>query len=62
MESWPLCTERHIGLSEAVNELARAGLSRTPFRQRMANVGLKGDVTDVAATLELLDHHDCDHP
>lgn len=54
--------ERHIGLGEAVNELARAGLSRRSeprrFKQRTANVGLKIDVTDVADTLELLDKLD----
>lgn len=68
--------ERHIGLGEAVNELARAGLAqdrspmardrrplardRTParFRQHTASVGLRVDVTDVAASLELLDQHD----
>lgn len=56
--------ERHIGLGEAVNELARAGLSAkheaTPFRQRTASVGLKVDVTDIAATLELLDQYDAE--
>ena len=50
--------ERHIGLGEAVNELARAGLSRgsqpSHFKQRTADVGLKIDVTDVADALELL--------
>jgi hypothetical protein len=54
--------ERHISLGEAVNELARAGLARqnkaTRFRQRTASVGLKLDVTNVADTLELLDHYD----
>ncbi|MBB1500701.1 CopG family transcriptional regulator [Propioniciclava sp. MC1683] len=54
--------ERNIGLGEAVNELARAGLDRkqqrTRFRQRTASVGLKVDVTDIADTLELLDHED----
>ena len=54
--------ERHIGLGEAVNELARAGLARAPmpdrFVQRTANVGLKVDVTDIADTLELLDELD----
>lgn len=58
--------QRHIGLGEAVNELARAGLSHkkqtTRFKQRTADVGLKGDVTDIADTLELLDHHDSDNP
>ncbi len=56
--------ERHIGLGEAVNELARAGLTRgekvTRFRQRTASVGLKVDVTDVAAALELLDQYDAE--
>lgn len=56
--------ERGIGLGEAVNELALAGLSRTgkaaPFRQRTARVGLKVDATDVAATLELLDEYDAE--
>jgi hypothetical protein len=56
--------ERHIGLGEAVNELARAGLARaekaTPFRQRTASVGLKIDVTNIAETLELLDQYDAE--
>lgn len=56
--------ERHIGLGEAVNELARAGLVQqkkaTPFQQRTANVGLKLEVTDVADTLELLDQYDAE--
>ena len=51
--------KHHIGLGEAVNELARAGLAqkKTPARfwQRTADVGLKIDVTDIANTLELLD-------
>lgn len=54
--------KRHIGLGEAVNELARAGLARgersTPFRQRTASVGLKIDVTNIAEALELLDQYD----
>lgn len=56
--------ERGIGLGEAVNELARAGLARevraTRFRQRTASVGLKVEVTDIAGTLELLDHYDAE--
>ncbi len=56
--------ERHIGLSEAVNELARAGLARgektTPFRQRTVGVGVKIDITNVAEALELLDDDDSD--
>lgn len=56
--------ERHIGLGEAVNELARAGLARqdavTPFRQRTADVGVSVDVTNVAEALELLDGDDAE--
>lgn len=56
--------ERRIGLGEAVNELARAGLTRaqgaTGFRQRTANVGLRIDVSDIADTLELLDQFDAE--
>jgi len=49
-----------IGLSEAVNRLIRSGLARptaksTRYRHRSADVGLKVDVTDIAAVLELLD-------
>lgn len=56
--------ERHIGLGEAVNELARAGLARGPqgpgerharFVQRTAEVGIVIDVSDVAGALEQLD-------
>jgi hypothetical protein len=51
--------ERGLGLSEAVNQLARAGLRqrprRTPFRQRTARIGLKVDVSNVAEALEQLD-------
>ena len=51
--------ERHIGLSDAVNELIRAGLAaptrRTTFRQRTADLGLRIDVSSVADALERLD-------
>ena len=51
--------ERNIGLSDAVNELIRAGLAASPrrrvFRQRTANLGLRVDVSNVADTLEHLD-------
>jgi Arc/MetJ family transcription regulator len=51
--------ERHLGLSEAVNELIRAGLAaparRKAFRQRSANLGLGIDVSNVADALEHLD-------
>lgn len=54
--------ERHIGLGEAVNQLAKAGLTRGErselFQQRTANVGLRTDVTNIAETLELLDRVD----
>jgi hypothetical protein len=51
--------ERGIGLSEALNGLARAGLSvrndRQVFRQQSVIVGLKVDVTNVAEAIEQLD-------
>ena len=51
--------ERHIGLSDAVNELIRAGLAATArqaaFQQRTVNLGLRVDVGDVADALERLD-------
>jgi metal-responsive CopG/Arc/MetJ family transcriptional regulator len=51
--------EKHIGLSEAVNELARAGLTartdRSPFRQRSQDLGLAVGVSNVAEALEYLD-------
>jgi Arc/MetJ family transcription regulator len=51
--------ERSMGLSEAVNELARAGLRARQrprrFRQRSANLGLRVDVTNVAEALEQLE-------
>ncbi len=52
--------ERHIGLGEAVNALARAGMrthkaGSREFRQRTVSLGLRVDVTDVAEALDLLD-------
>lgn len=51
--------ERSIGVSEAVNELARAGLAWTPrrqrFEQRTAELGLKIDVTNTWDAIESLD-------
>lgn len=48
-----------IGISEAVNRLIRAGLARPArrhrYRHRVTPLGLKVDVTDVAAVLEILD-------
>ncbi len=50
--------EKGLGLSEAVNELIRAGLvkgrSRTPFQQRSVALGLRIDVSNVAEALDLL--------
>ncbi|HEY3733832.1 MAG TPA: hypothetical protein VGL63_07940 [Streptosporangiaceae bacterium] len=51
--------EKHIGLSEAVNELARVGLTARPdrpiFRQQTHDLGLTVDVSNVAETLDYLD-------
>lgn len=51
--------ERAVGVSEAVNELIRAGLRPRPqhvtFTQRTHALGLRVDVTNVAETLEQLD-------
>lgn len=51
--------ERGIGVSEAVNRLARVGLTvkptRSRFRQRSARLRLSVDVSNIAETLELLD-------
>ncbi|MEJ7756761.1 MAG: CopG family transcriptional regulator [Nocardioidaceae bacterium] len=51
-----------IGLSEAVNRLARLGLVRSnahvrqePFVQETYDLGLLVDVTNIAEVLELLD-------
>jgi hypothetical protein len=48
-----------IGLSEAVNRLARAGMvkpaKRAPYRQRTSELGLRVDVSNIGAVLELLD-------
>jgi hypothetical protein len=49
--------ERGLGLSEALNELVRAGMVsaevRARFRQRTVNLGAGIDVRDVAEALEL---------
>jgi hypothetical protein len=51
--------ERRVGVSEALNQLARAGLtvkrSRPQFRQRPVTLGLTVDVTNVAEAIEQLD-------
>jgi metal-responsive CopG/Arc/MetJ family transcriptional regulator len=54
--------KRRIGLSEAVNELVRAGLRERsaplPFRQRSQLLGLRIDATNVAEALDLLEGPD----
>lgn len=53
--------EQGLGLSEAVNVLARQGAARqrpatsTPFRQPTRNLGLIRDVSNVAEVLELME-------
>jgi hypothetical protein len=51
--------ERGIGLSDAVNELVRAGLrlpaQRSTFQQRTTELGLRLDVSNVAEALDTLD-------
>lgn len=51
--------EAGLGVSQAVNRLARAGLAvkptRTRFRQRTARLDLRLDVSNVAEALEVLD-------
>lgn len=48
-----------IGISEAVNRLARAGIAkpakREPYRHTARPLGLKVDVSCIGAVLELLD-------
>lgn len=51
--------ERSIGVSEAVNELVRAGLViKQPaerFQQRSMRLGIRMDVSNVADALEILE-------
>ncbi len=55
-----------IGVSEAVNLLARQGAAarraatrdRVPFRQRTASIGLRVDVTNIGEVLDVLDEDD----
>jgi hypothetical protein len=52
--------ERSIGMSEAVNELVRAGLTKQDrpaarFRQKSHDLGRGIDFDDIADTLETLD-------
>jgi ribbon-helix-helix CopG family protein len=54
--------ERDLGLSEAVNDLVRAGLtreqSRSSFHQRTYDMGLKIDVANIGEVVELLEAED----
>lgn len=53
--------EKGLGLSAAVNALARAGADAAerpiaaPFEQRTADLGLRIDVTNVGEVLDMLD-------
>lgn len=51
--------ERSLGLSEAVNELVRAGLAKSepaaPFRQESHDLGRGIDFSNVAEAIETLD-------
>jgi hypothetical protein len=52
--------ERSIGISEAVNELVRAGLTSTqqprkPFRQKTYDLGVHVNVDNVAEVLDALE-------
>lgn len=51
--------ERSLGLSEAVNDLVRAGLTAehgvSTFRQKSYDLGSGIDVTNIADTIETLD-------
>lgn len=52
--------EQGLGLSDALNLLARRGMAaappeRTAFRQESMDLGARVDVADIGAVLELLD-------
>jgi hypothetical protein len=54
--------EEGIGISQAVNRLIRSGMvkpaRRSRYRHRSVDLGIKVDVTDIGAVLELLDESD----
>ena len=53
--------ERGLGLSEAVNDLVRAGLlprERPPFRQRSYDIGIRINVDNIGEVIELLESED----
>ena len=51
--------EEGLGLSEAANRLIRAGMAapttRSAYRHETRDLGLRVDVTDIGAVLDLLD-------
>jgi hypothetical protein len=51
--------EEGIGISEAVNRLIRSGLARkpgrAPYQHHTVKMGMKMDVSDIGAVLDLLD-------
>lgn len=51
--------ERGLGLSAAINELARSGAQptrkRAPFRQQTRAMGMRIDVTNIDEVLDTLD-------
>lgn len=51
--------ERGVGISEAVNDLVRSGLtanqSARPFRQEAHDLGSGVDITNIAEAIETLD-------
>lgn len=51
-----------IGVSAAINQLAKAGMAHHPstqqFHQRSVALGLRVDVSNVAETLDILDTDD----
>lgn len=58
-EAERLKREEGIGLSEAINRLARAGMirdkRRSTYVNRSAPIGLKVDVSNIGEVLDLLD-------
>lgn len=53
--------DESLGLSEAVNRLARAGMAHAaapePFRQRSTDLGIRIDVSNIGDVLDALDEH-----
>jgi Arc/MetJ family transcription regulator len=51
--------EEGVGISEAINRLARAGLAqpakRRRYEHRSAQLGIKVDISNIGAVLDLLD-------